>query len=43
MLTLDYVCHPEFFEETSKFKIKKEDFNKLEDKYKPLCDLLIQV
>ena len=43
MLTLDYVCHVEFFEETSKFKLKKEDYDKLEDKYKPLCDLLIQV
>ena len=43
MLTLDYVCHVEFFEEDSKFKMKKEDYNKLENKYKPLCDLLIQV
>ena len=43
MLTLDYVCHVEFFQEDSKFKIKSEDYNKLEDKYKPLCDLLIKV
>ena len=43
MLTLDYVCHVEFFQEDSKFKIKSEDYNQLENKYKPLCDLLIKV
>jgi len=43
MLTLDYVCHVEFFEETSKMKIKEEVYNKLENKHKSLCDLLIKI
>ena len=40
MLTLDYACHPEFFDINQTFQFKKSDFNKLEDKYKPLCDFL---
>jgi len=40
MLTLDYVCHVEFFEETSKFEFKKEDYDKLSEEHKPLCDFL---
>lgn len=40
MLTLDYVCHVEFFEEKSKFEFKKEDYDKLSEEHKPLCDFL---
>ena len=40
MLTLDYVCHVEFFEETSKFEFKKQDYDKLSDTHKQLCDFL---
>jgi len=39
MLTIDYACHPEFFEDSG-FQFKKSDFDKLDDKYKPLCDFL---
>lgn len=40
MLTLDYVCHVEFFEEKSKFEFRKEDYDLLSDRHKQLCDLL---
>jgi len=40
MLTLDYVCHVEFFEEKSKFQFRKEDYDLLSDRHKQLCDLL---
>ena len=39
MLTIDYTCHPEFFEDSG-FQFKKLDFEKLKDKNKPLCDYL---
>jgi hypothetical protein len=39
MLTLDYVCHVEEWRD-SRFDFKQSDFNKLDDKYKPLCDFL---
>ena len=39
MLTLDYICHWEEFRD-SRFNMKKEHFDLLEDKYKPLCDFL---
>lgn len=39
MLTLDYVCHVEEWRD-SRFDFKKSDFDKLDDKYKPLCDFL---
>lgn len=40
MLTLDYVCHVEFFEEKSKFEFRKEDYDLLSNRHKQLCDLL---
>jgi ectoine hydroxylase-related dioxygenase (phytanoyl-CoA dioxygenase family) len=40
MLTLDYACHPEFFNIDQTFQMKKSDFNKLDDKYKTLCEYL---
>jgi hypothetical protein len=40
MLTLDYACHPEFFDINQTFQIKKNDFDALKDNLKPLCDLL---
>ena len=40
MLTLDYACHPEFFEPNQTFQFKKSDFDKLDPKYKPLCEYL---
>ena len=40
MLTLDYACHPEFFNIDQTFQMKKDNFDKLDDKYKPLCDFL---
>jgi len=40
MLTLDYACHPEFFNEDQTFQFKKSDFDKLEERHKPLCDIL---
>ena len=39
MLTLDYVCHVEEWRD-SRFDFKQSDFDKLDDKYKPLCDFL---
>lgn len=39
MLTLDYTCHPEFFKDSA-FDFSQEEFNKLEDRHKPLCDFL---
>jgi hypothetical protein len=39
MLTLDYVCHVEEWRD-SRFDFKQLDFDKLDDKYKPLCDFL---
>ena len=40
MLTLDYACHPEFFDINQTFQMKKSDFDNLDTKYKPLCDFL---
>lgn len=40
MLTLDYLCHVEFFEEKSKFHFKKSDYDNLPERHKPLCDFL---
>jgi hypothetical protein len=40
MLTLDYACHPEFFDINQTFQFKKDDFDKLDNKFKPLCDIL---
>lgn len=40
MLTLDYVCHVEFFQENSKFEFKREHYDQLSENHKPLCDLL---
>jgi len=40
MLTLDYACHPEFFDANQTFQMKKSDFDDLDSKYKPLCDFL---
>ena len=39
MLTLNYVCHLEEFRD-SRFSFSQNDFNNLNDKYKPLCDFL---
>ena len=39
MLTLDYACHPEFFEDSG-FQISGEFVNSLPEKHKPLCDFL---
>ena len=40
MLTLDYACHPEFFDVNQTFQMRKTDFDTLDSKYKPLCDYL---
>lgn len=40
MLTLDYVCHDEDFDQSRRFLFKKDDYEKLDEKYKPLCDYL---
>lgn len=40
MLTLDYACHPEFFDVNQTFQMRKADFESLDSKYKPLCDFL---
>jgi len=40
MLTLDYACHPEFFDVNQTFQMRKSDFDTLDIKYKPLCDFL---
>lgn len=43
MLTLDYVCHDEDFDSNRRFQFNRSDFDKLEDKYKPMCDFLKMV
>jgi hypothetical protein len=40
MLTIDYACHPEFFEIKQTFKISKEVVNSLSSDVVPLCDYL---
>lgn len=40
MLTLDYTSHIEYFDETKKFLFKQENFNKLDNKHKSICDFL---
>ena len=40
MLTLDFVAHAEQFNLNIRGEIKKEDFDKLDDKYIPICDFL---
>lgn len=42
MLTLNYVVHPEEWK-SPQFKIKTDDFNKLEEHKKPLADFLVKV
>lgn len=40
MLTLDYVCHDEDFDRNRRFEFKKEHYERLDDKHKPMCDYL---
>lgn len=40
MLTLDYACHPEFFNIEQTFQFKKSDFDNLNSNHKHLCDFL---
>ena len=40
MLTLDYVCHDEDFDSSRRFQFSKDEYNKLSDKHKQLCDFL---
>jgi hypothetical protein len=40
MLTLDYVCHDEDFDSNRRFQFSKENYNKLSDRHKQLCDFL---
>jgi ectoine hydroxylase-related dioxygenase (phytanoyl-CoA dioxygenase family) len=40
MLTLDYVCHDEDFDSSRRFHFSKDEYNKLSDKHKQLCDFL---
>jgi ectoine hydroxylase-related dioxygenase (phytanoyl-CoA dioxygenase family) len=40
MLTLDYVCHDEDFDSSRRFQFSKDEYNKLSDRHKQLCDFL---
>jgi len=40
MLTLDYACHPEFFNIEQTFLFRETEYEKLDVSLKPLCDFL---
>jgi len=40
MLTLDYVCHDEDFDQSRRFQFRREDYDRLNDRHKQLCDFL---